>query len=96
MDQTKLKLKIANSHNLPLQLYFQKNKFKCAYNKLETYRNDCKSFQGRLKGVDSLIDYNWKCFKELEDEEKTVKTLSSDKIYSDFESGNMCRAYTTT
>ena len=41
-------------------------------------------------------DKNESLQKELEDEEKTVKTLSSDKIDSDFESGNMCRAYTTT
>lgn len=28
------------------------------YNKLESYRCDSKSFLGRLKGIDVLIDYN--------------------------------------
>lgn len=59
----KLKLKIVNSKNLTLEQYFNKSKFKCVYNKLETYRNDNKTFLGRLKGIDSLIDYNWKNFK---------------------------------
>jgi hypothetical protein len=64
-EQGKLKLKIVNSKNLTLEQYFNKPKFKCIYNKLESYRGDNKTFLGRLKGIDSLIDYNWKNFKEL-------------------------------
>ena len=50
-------------NNLSLEQYFSKKKFKCMYNKLEHYHKDSKSFQGRLKGIDILIDYNWKSFK---------------------------------
>lgn len=64
-DPGKLKLKIVNSKNLTLEQYFNKSKFKCVYNKLESYRSDNKTFLGRLKGIDSLIDYNWKNFKEF-------------------------------
>ena len=56
-------LKIVNCKNLTLEQYFNKPKFKCIYNKLENYRYDSNSFIGRLKGIDSLIDYNWKNFK---------------------------------
>lgn len=61
----KLKLKIVNSKNLSLEQYFGKPKFKCVYNKLEGYRSENKTFLGRLKGIDSLVDYNWKNFREL-------------------------------
>ena len=53
---------------------------------------DNKSFQGRLKGIDHLIDYNWKSFKELEEEGKR-SIGGSEGIDSDFESGNVCRAF---
>jgi len=59
----KLKLKIVNSKNLTMEQYFNKPRFKSLYNKLESYRSDNKTFLGRLKGIDSLIDYNWKNFK---------------------------------
>lgn len=61
----RLKLKIANNQNLSLEEYFGKKKFKCVYNRLESYGRDSRTFQGRLKTVDSLVDYNWKAFKEL-------------------------------
>jgi hypothetical protein len=85
---------MANRQNLPIEQYFLKPKFSCVYNKLETYRQDCQSFQGRLKGVDSLIDYNWKCFKELEEERGDGE--GGDRVDSDFESGNLCRAYASS
>jgi hypothetical protein len=61
----KQKLRICNTQNLSIEDYFTRKKFQCVYNKLATFRSDCKSFLGKLKGVDMLIDYNWKSFKEL-------------------------------
>ena len=63
VDNSKLKLKIVNKGNLTLEQYFMKKKFKCIYNRLENYKADSKSFQGRVKSIDALADYNWKSFK---------------------------------
>ena len=77
---------------MSLEQYFKKTKFKCIYNRLENIKADSKSFQGRVKPIDTLIDYNWKSFKELEEEKHRFKKWD-DVIDSDFESGNICRAY---
>lgn len=88
-------MRISNSQNLSLEQYFSRKKYKCVYNKLATYRNDSKSFLGKLKGIDLLIDYNWKSFKELEMEVDLLNE-GEERIDSDFESGNICRAYVNT
>ena len=41
-----------------MQEYFNKKRFKCLYNKLESYQSDKKSYIGKLRGIDELIDYN--------------------------------------
>lgn len=41
-----------------------------------------------------MTDYNWRLFKELE--EPNYNANSCDRIDSDFEGGNMCRAYLDT
>jgi hypothetical protein len=89
------KIGICNSQNLSIEEYFSRKKFQCVYNKLATFRNDSKSFLGKLKGVDLLIDYNWKSFKELEVEVDLLGDSheASERIDSDFEGGNICRAY---
>lgn len=82
----KQKLPICNSQNLSIEEYFSRKKFQCVYNKLATFRSDCKSFLGKLKGVDLLIDYNWKSFKELELEVNLLGDNQSENeiIDSDF------------
>ena len=65
VDSGKLKLRLGNTLGLTLEEYFSQAKFKCIYNRLEHYRNDCVSFTGKVKGIDGLIDYNWRNFKEL-------------------------------
>lgn len=65
-DSSRLKLRIVNSKNLSLEEYFGRERFRCLYNKLEAARGDNKTFLGRLKGIDSLVDYNWKNFRELQ------------------------------
>jgi hypothetical protein len=47
---------------------------------------------GRLKGIDSLVDYNWKNFRELP-AAVVPSGGAADRIDADFESGNICRAY---
>jgi hypothetical protein len=64
-EPARLKLRIVNSKNLPLEEYFKREKFRCLYNRLEGAREEGKTFLGRLKGIDSLVDYNWKNFREL-------------------------------
>ena len=61
----KLKVRLGNTLGLTLEEYFSQVKFKCIYNRLEYYRSDCASFTGKVKGIDGLIDYNWRNFKEL-------------------------------
>jgi len=59
---------VVNKGNLSLEQYFSKKKFRCVYNRLEACRGDSRSFQGRVKPIDALVDYNWKSFKELEED----------------------------
>ena len=64
------------------------------YNRLENYRSDNKAFTGKVKGIDGLIDYNWRNFKELEPPSTHRSGGQLDQIDADFECGNLCRAYT--
>lgn len=86
---------ICNSSNLSIEEYFSRKKFECIFNKLETYRGDHRVFTGKMKGVDQLIDYNERSFKELDTEVDLLGEQSEERIDSDFESGNLCRAYST-
>ena len=45
-----------------------------------------------MKGIDGLIDYNWRNFKELEPY-NSDKVESCDSIDADFECGNLCKAF---
>ena len=93
----KVKQRIQNVKNLTLEEYFKQSKFICIYNKLASYPQDHQSFVGRLKGVDYLIDYNWKCFQELPEPTACLPlspSLSRPPVLdSDFEGGNLCRVY---
>lgn len=91
-EQGRLKLRILNSKNLSIEEYFSRERFRCLYNKLEGAKTDNCTFLGRLKGIDSLVDYNWKNFRELPPPQ-TPQPPPTDKIDADFESGNVCRAY---
>jgi hypothetical protein len=91
-EPVRLKLRIANSKNLSLEEYFGREKFRCLYNRLAGAREEGRTFLGRLKGIDSLVDYNWKNFRELP-AVHTAPAPPADRIDADFESGNLCRAY---
>lgn len=93
-EPSRLKLRILNSKNLQIEEYFQRERFRCLYNKLEGSRPEGRTFLGRLKGIDSLVDYNWKNFRELPPPTPLAKTVQgNDRIDADFENGNLCRAY---
>jgi hypothetical protein len=92
LELPRLKLRILNAKNLSLQDYFQRERFRCLYSKLEAARAEGRTFLGRLKGIDSLVDYNWKNFRELPPTSRTPP-LTADRIDADFENGNLCRAY---
>lgn len=96
VQEGKLKLKIVNRQNLSLQEYFNKRKFKCIYDKLEGIKTNCRTFIGRTKPIDFLIDYNWKDFKSLELEIGLLEKEDYDAFDSDFESGNICKVFAST
>jgi hypothetical protein len=67
-----------------MEEYFARTKCISIYNKLESYRADSRYFTGKLKGLDSMTDYNWKSFKELQSSPKPSQYVSEDSIDSDF------------
>ena len=68
VETGKVRQRVQNAKNLPIEEYFSQRKFECVYDRLEGTREDLRSFTGRLKGVDYLMDYNWRSYKELEPE----------------------------